>query len=327
MHIPDGFLNGTTSAGAAALAAGGLGLALRRAGRQLQDRRIPLTGLVAAFVFALQMLNFPVAAGTTGHLIGGALAVILVGPWLGITAVAVVVMVQALLFADGGVVAMGANVLNMAVITGLVGWYLFRVLLRVLPRRWPAVLVATFAAALVSVIASAGAFVVEYGLGGRGGADIRTVLLAMVGVHFFIGVGEGLISAAAVGAVAATRPELVAGTADRGLGAPGAGSMRSGSWGFVLTGVAVAALLVLVVAPFADPDPDGLQRVAIDQGFAGAAVDSPTADSPLAGYGVEGVDDEPVATRLSGLAGVGITFLAGVGILGTFAAIRARRAG
>src|SRR3990170_6774235 len=130
MHIPDGFINGATSLGAGVLAAGGLGAALRRGSRTLKDRQIPLTGLVAAFVFALQMLNFPVVAGTSGHLLGGALAVILVGPWLGITAVSVVVVIQALLFADGGITALGSNILNMAVVTGLVGWSVFRVMTR-----------------------------------------------------------------------------------------------------------------------------------------------------------------------------------------------------
>ena len=211
MHIPDGFLNGATSAGTAVIAAGGLGYSIKRAGAYLQESRIALTGLVAAFIFALQMLNFPVAAGTSGHLLGGALAVILVGPWLGITAVSVVVIIQALVLADGGVSALGANILNMALVTGFVGWGVFRVMVKTLPRSWTTVLVSTFTAALASVVASSLAFVVEYAIGGRGNVDVATVFAAMAGVHFLIGVGEGLISAATVGAVAATRPELIAG--------------------------------------------------------------------------------------------------------------------
>lgn len=324
MHIPDGFLNGATSAGAAVAAAGGLGLSLRRASRFLQDRRIALTGLVAAFVFALQLLNFPVGAGTSGHLLGGALAVILVGPWLGMAAVSVVVIVQALIFADGGITALGPNILNMALVTGAVGWLVFRGLVKILPRTWTSVLVATFAASLTSVVASAVSFVVEYAVGGRGGADLGTVFAAMVGVHFLIGIGEGLIAASAVGAVGAARPELVAGVEGTRPGNRNDRRVRSGVWGFVASGLVVAAVLVLVVAPLASSQPDGLERVAIDQGFDTVAEDSPVTGSPVADYGVSGVDDEVTGTRLSGLLGVVVTFVAGAGIVAGFALLKKR---
>lgn len=326
MHIPDGFLNGATSVGTAAVAAGGLGYSINRAGAYLQDKRIALTGLVAAFVFALQMLNFPVAAGTSGHLLGGALAVILVGPWLGITAVGVVVIVQSLLFADGGVSALGANVLNMAVVTGLVGWGVFRLLVRVMPKGWTTVLVATFAAGLASVVASSIAFVVEYGIGGRGNAEVATVFAAMVGVHFLIGIGEGLISATTVAAVGAARPELIAGLEGFDLRAQSARPVKSGVWGFAAAGLAVAALLVLVVAPLASGEPDGLERVAIDQGFDDSAEGSAAADSPLADYGVSGVEDESTGTRVAGLVGVLVTFGVGVAIVGLFVMLRKKSA-
>lgn len=324
MHIPDGFLTGATSAGTAVVAAGGLGYSIRRAGAYLQDKRIALTGLVAAFVFALQMLNFPVAAGTSGHLLGGALAVILVGPWLGITAVSVVVIIQALLFADGGVSALGPNILNIAIVTGLVGWYSFRLLTRVLPKTWTSVMVATFAAGLLSVVASSIAFTVEYAIGGRGSVDIATVFAAMVGVHFLIGIGEGLISAMAVGAVGASRPELVVGVEGRDLGTRNEVQVRSGVWGFIVSGLVVAALLVLVVAPLASGEPDGLERVAIDQGFIDSAEGSAVAGSPLADYGVSGVENEATGTRVAGLIGVLVTFGVGVGIVGVFLVMRNR---
>jgi len=324
MHIPDGFLNGATSAGTAVVAVGGLSYSIRRAGAYLQDKRIALTGLVAAFVFALQMLNFPVAAGTSGHLLGGALAVILVGPWLGITAVSVVVLIQALLFADGGISALGPNILNMAIVPGLVGWYLFRLSVRLLPKSWTSVLVSGFTAALVSVVASSIAFTIQYGIGGRGDVDIATVFAAMVGVHFLIGVGEGLISAATVGAVGASRPELVAGIEDIDLGERNRTPVRSGVWGFVASGLVVAAILVLVVAPLASGEPDGLERVAIDQGFIGTGEDSAVAGSPLADYGVSGVEDEATGTRVAGLVGVLVTFGVGAAIVGAFVAMRKR---
>ncbi|MGA7228232.1 MAG: energy-coupling factor ABC transporter permease [Acidimicrobiia bacterium] len=325
MHIPDGFLDGTTAAGTAVISAGGLGYAIRRAGRFLQDKRIALTGLVAAFIFALQMLNFPVAVGTSGHLLGGALAAILVGPWLGMTAVGVVIIVQALIFADGGITALGANILNMAIVTAMVGWVLFRLLMRVLPKTWPSTLVATFAASLVSVVSASILFVIEYAVGGQGAADIGTVFGAMVGVHFLIGLGEGLISAATIGAVAAVRPELIAGLEGFVMPAANRSKVRSGVLGFALTGMAVAAILVFL-APLASSQPDGLDRVAIDQGFGDQEQTSATAGSPLAGYGVSGVEEEDNGTRIAGLVGIGVTFLVGAGIVWGFSALRRRSA-
>jgi len=322
VHIPDGFLNGATSAGTAVVAAGGLGYSIRRAGAYLQESRIALTGLVAAFIFALQMLNFPVAAGTSGHLLGGALAVILVGPWLGITAVGVVVIIQALLFADGGISALGSNILNMALVTGLVGWYLFRLLYRVLPKSWVSLLVSVFSAALVSVVASAIAFVVEYGVGGRGNVELSTVFAAMVGVHFLVGIGEGVISAATVAAVGSSRPELIAGVEGLDLGDREKKPVRAGIWGFAAAGLVVAALLVLVVAPLASSEPDALERVAIDQGFIESAEDHAVAGSPLADYGVSGVEDEETGTRVAGLVGVLVTFGVGAGIVGVFVVLK-----
>jgi cobalt/nickel transport system permease protein len=326
LHIPDGFLSGATSAGTAVMAAGGLGYSIKRAGAYLQESRIALTGLVAAFIFALQLINFPVAAGTSGHLLGGALAVILVGPWLGITAVSVVVIIQALVIADGGVSALGANLLNMALLTGLVGWVVFRMMVRTLPKSWTTVLVSTFTAALASVVASSLAFVIEYAVGGRGNVDVATVFAAMAGVHFLIGVGEGLISAATVGAVAATRPELIAGVEDLDLLDKEKKPVRAGAWGFAAAGLVVAALLVLVAAPLASSEPDGLERVAIDQGFIDSAEDHPLAGSPLADYEVSGIENEATGIRLSGLIGVLITFGVGAAIVGAFVVIRRKSA-
>jgi cobalt/nickel transport system permease protein len=326
VHIPDGFLNGATSAGTAVMAAGSVGLSIRKAGAYLQENRIALTGLVAAFVFALQMLNFPVGAGTSGHLLGGALAVILVGPWLGITAMSVVVIIQALLFADGGITALGSNVLNMAVITGLAGWSLFRVMIRLLPKSWVSVTVATFTAALVSVVASSVAFVIEYGVGGRGSVELGTVFGAMVGVHFLIGIGEGLISAATVAAVGAARPELIAGLGGAGITSQESRPIRSGVWGFAFSGLVVAALLVLVVAPLASSEPDGLERVATDQGLIESSEEHALAESPLAEYEVDGVENEAAGTRVAGVVGVLVTFGIGAAIVGIFVVLRKRSA-
>jgi cobalt/nickel transport system permease protein len=214
VHIPDGFINAPTSLAAGAVAAGGVGVSLRRAAQTLQERQAPLAGLVAAYIFAVQMLNFPVAAGTSGHLLGGALAAILVGPWAGALCVSVVLVVQALLFADGGLSALGLNIVNMALVTAWGGYAIFLLLRRALPATKTGVTISAGVAAGVSVVLASLAFVVEYAIGGTGGAPVGTVLAAMVGVHTLIGIGEGIITALTVAAVLAVRPDLVYGAAD-----------------------------------------------------------------------------------------------------------------
>ncbi|HEX7149088.1 MAG TPA: energy-coupling factor ABC transporter permease [Actinomycetota bacterium] len=214
MHIPDGFINAPTSLAAGAVAAGGVGVSLRRADQTLQERQAPLAGLVAAYIFAVQMLNFPVAGGTSGHLLGGALAAVLVGPWAGCICVAVVLVVQSLLFADGGLTALGLNITNMAIVGVFGGWAVFRLLRRVLPATKPSVVVSAGIAAGISVVLASSAFVLEYAIGGSGGAPVGTVFAAMVGVHTLIGIGEGIITALTVGVVLGVRPDLVYGASD-----------------------------------------------------------------------------------------------------------------
>jgi cobalt/nickel transport system permease protein len=214
VHIPDGFINAPTSLAAGAVAAGGVGVSLRRAAHTLQERQAPLAGLVAAYIFAVQMLNFPVAAGTSGHLLGGALAAILVGPWAGALCVAVVLLVQGLLFADGGLSALGLNIINMALVTAWGGYAVFLLLRRAMPATKTSVTVSAGVAAGISVVLASLAFVVEYAIGGAGGAPVGTVFAAMVGVHTLIGIGEGIITALTVGVVLGVRPDLVYGAAD-----------------------------------------------------------------------------------------------------------------
>jgi cobalt/nickel transport system permease protein len=214
VHIPDGFINAPTSLAAGAVAAGGVGVSLRRAAQTLQERQAPLAGLVAAYIFAVQMLNFPVAAGTSGHLLGGVLAAVLVGPWAGCLCVAVVLVVQSLLIADGGLTALGLNITNMAVVGVFGGWAVFWLLRRALPATRTSVVVSSGIAAGISVVLAAAAFVVEYAIGGAGNAPVGTVLAAMVGVHTLIGIGEGVITALTVGVVLGVRPDLVYGAQD-----------------------------------------------------------------------------------------------------------------
>lgn len=214
MHIPDGFINAGVSVGAGVAAVGALAVCVRKTSAVMEEKQAPMAGLVAAFVFAVQMLNFPVAAGTSGHLLGGVLAAVLVGPWAGAVCVSVVLVVQALLFADGGLSALGLNVVNMALISGFGGYAVFATLRKVLPKRRPGVMVAAGVAACLGVVFASIAFTVEYALGGQGGASLRAVAGAMVGTHLLIGIGEGLITALTVGAVLAVRPDLVWGATD-----------------------------------------------------------------------------------------------------------------
>jgi len=209
MHMSDGLVNAPTAAACGLLAVAGLALAATRARSDLDERTAPMAGLVTAFVFAVQMINFPILPGASGHLLGGALVAILVGPWVGSLCIAIVLAVQALLFADGGLTALGTNFVNMALVGVFVG-YAVAVALRPLARRGRAGLVVTaFVAALVNTLAAALAFVVEYAIGGAGGASLGTVLTLMLSLHLLIGIGEGIITAATVGAVAAVRPDLV----------------------------------------------------------------------------------------------------------------------
>lgn len=219
MHIPDGFLNLSVSALGYLVSAVVLTIAVIRARAELDDRTAPLAGLTAVFVFAAQMLNFPVAAGTSGHLLGGALAAILVGPWAGMLVVTVVLSVQALLFADGGLTALGVNVFNMAIVTAAVGWVVFRAGVRFVRTAKGAALLAGVAA-LVSVPASALAFVAEYAMGGTAPVSLAAVAAAMGGVHVLIGIGEGIITGLVVAAVLAARPDIVVGVRGTRLAQP-----------------------------------------------------------------------------------------------------------
>jgi cobalt/nickel transport system permease protein len=211
MHIPDGFIDFPTSAGAGVVAAGAIGVCVKQASKAIDDREVPLAGLAAAFVFSVQMLNFPVASGTSGHLLGGALAAVLVGPWLGPLCVAVVLVVQGLLFADGGLSALGLNVVNMAVIGAWGGYLVFLGLRSVLPRARSSIVTASGIAAGLSVALAALGFTLQYAIGGNDATSVSTVAAAMVGTHMLIGIGEGIITAMTVSAVMAVRPDLVYG--------------------------------------------------------------------------------------------------------------------
>ena len=211
MHIPDGFLANEVAVAVAVPAVAAVGYGLRRAEVDLDDRRVPLLGVTAAFVFAAQMLNFPVAGGTSGHFLGAALAAVLLGPWLACLVLAVVLAVQAFVFADGGLTALGANVFNMGVLGGVVVGGLMLSARRVLPATRTALLGVAAGGAWLAVMAGAAACAIELAVSDT--VPLATVLPAMLGVHAVIGAGEAVITVAAVSAVLATRPDLVHGPA------------------------------------------------------------------------------------------------------------------
>lgn len=211
MHIPDGFINGVTSASFGVAAAGGVGAAVRQTGRYLSERQVPLAGLVAAFVFAAQMFNFPVISGMSGHLLGGVLAAVLVGPWAGLLVIAVVLLVQGMFFADGGLTALGLSIVNVGVLGAVGGYGMYRLLLRLVPNGPRRVTTAAGTAAFLSVPLAAMGFVTQFALGGTADVSLGAVFGTMLGTHLLIGIGEGLLTALVIGAVMSSRPDLVYG--------------------------------------------------------------------------------------------------------------------
>ncbi len=294
LHIPDGFLSLGVSLVCWVLAIIGIGLALKRSSESIGERQVPLMGVLSAFIFAAQMLNFTVAGGTSGHLVGGALAAIMLGPWAGILTMTTVVAIQALLFQDGGLLVMGANILNMAILSTLVAYGVYRgmtVLAR--GRRW-GLLGGGFVAAWASVVVSAVATATQLAFSGT--SPLAVALPAMAGVHVLIGIGEGLITVGALTFVAAARRDLLEPSGGT------AGSMRWAGVGLAL------ALVVTLLAPLASPHPDGLERVAEDVGFIEAAQDAPYEIIP--DYVLPGVSNEALATIAAGA--VGTLIVAGV---------------
>lgn len=307
LHIPDGFLSVPVSLVWWVLTIASVAVALRRVGT-LSERQLPLMGVMAAFIFAAQMLNFPVLGGTSGHLLGGALAALLLGPWAGILVMACVVALQALLFQDGGLLALGANIFNMGVATAAVGYWVGMPLLRAFGGKTWGLAVTGFIAAWLSVMVAALLTSAQLALSG---VPAAIVFPAMLFVHTFIGIGEGLITVAALAFVASARPDLVSSLAPYiGPRAARSGAGRGALAAITLVGLAFAFGAALL-SPLASGDPDGLERVAEDQGFLERAQDAPY--SILPDYSIPGLDG-PLSTILSGVIGLLIVFALVYGI-------------
>ena len=297
MHIPDGFLDLKTASAAAALSAGGLTVALRQVRRHLPPRRVPLLGLAAAFVFAAQMLNFPVAGGTSGHLIGGVLAAVLLGPSAAVIALTCVLIVQCLLFADGGVLALGANIFNLAIVGPVAGYGIYRAVRGAFFGMRGMVVAVAFAAwcsTVLAAISCAGQLALS------GAAAWSVTFPAMMNVHMLIGIGEGLITALVVVAIARVRPELV----DESIRIPFNESYAEVA-GF---GLLLVLGLAVFVAPVASNWPDGLQKVAASLGFENRAALSSLIPAGLRHYHFPGVGSATWGTALAGGVGTLVVF-------------------
>jgi len=313
MHAPDGFLEPPVAGATALLAMAILGFALRSSTNSYDDRSIPLAGVSAAFVFAAQMVNFPVAAGTTGHLMGGALAAILLGPRMGAIVVAIVVAVQALLFADGGLTALGYNTINMAIVPAFGGWAAFRGFQRLFPRSRTGVTGAASLASGVSVVLGAMAFSLQWLFGASSPVAFDTVFGAVVGVHILIGIGEGLITGLVVAAVLTTRPDVVAGAADLNPSELGSGRHVTART-FAIAGTLVALTVAMVLSQFSAGSPDGLERVAETEGLSSQAEPHPLAGSIFADYATQGIANETASLAIAGASGAILTLVVGWGI-------------
>jgi cobalt/nickel transport system permease protein len=296
MHIPDGFIDGKTAATTALLSAAAVGLALRQVRRRLPPRRVPLLGLAAAFLFAAQMVNFPVAGGTSGHLVGGVLAAALLGPSAAIVVLTTVLIVQCFLFADGGVLALGANIFNMAIVGAAGGYAIYRAMCFALPGTRGQVAAVAFAGWCSTVLASISC---AGQLAWSGTFAWPAGFTAMTSVHLAIGIGEGLISALVFLAIQRVRPDLTSEVSGAEPPRPWRELVRYG----LLAAVGVA----IFVAPFACPWPDGLESVAAKLGFEHKAA-QPAVPAPAPGYQVPGVHWAAGATALVGAAGAVIVF-------------------
>lgn len=299
MHIPDGFLSVLVSVILWIVSIMTIAYALKRVNADLDERKIPLMGVLAAAIFAGQMLNFTVVGGTSGHLMGAALATILLGPWAAILVMTCVVGIQALIFQDGGLLVLGANIFNMGIVGVAVSYTAYQTIRSILGDKRVTVLAGGFISAWLSIFITSLAVALQLAVSGISPANIA--IPAMGGIHALIGIGEGLITAGALGFILATRPDLIR-----------SGTARSAG-GKLVWGVGLgAALLLAVLSPLASASPDGLERVAEQQGFLNAA--QAPAFNILPDYVFPGVSNEAAATILAGIVGTLLVFGVALGI-------------
>ena len=291
MHVPDGFMNVTMSAATGVISFGTLWAYIRSAKDLIADKFIALTGMMSALIFVLQMINFPIAAGTSGHLLGGALAVIVLGPRLGLICLSVVVIIQSLLFADGGLSALGVNVLNMAIVTSTTSWFIVKYWIKFIGKNKTSIVSVSVLAGILSVVFSSIAFTIQYAIGGTISIPVGTVLLAMVTTHFIIGFGEGIITALIITLLIRVRPDLI-----YAYERSDENTTKVSFYGLFI----ILILLLSLLTPFASSSPDGLESVAEEFGF----TQTDGIVLLLDDYGISAVNNDFISTVLSALLGV-----------------------
>ena len=291
MHVPDGFINAQVSIGSGIVSFATLWAYVRNAKNLVADKLIALTGMMSALIFVLQMINFPIAAGTSGHLLGGALAVIVLGPHLGIICISIVVVIQSLLFADGGLSALGINVFNMAIVTSLVGWLVITSWKKLFGEANISIISGSIVAGLLSVIFSSIAFVFEYALGGTVAVPLSSVLLAMLSTHLLIGLGEGVITALIVSLLLRVRSDLVYVKTNEYVS-----NNTSSIYGLFI----FLLLCFTLITPYASSSPDGLESVAENFGF----LETDGLVLFLNDYGISGLNNSFLSTIISAVLGI-----------------------
>ncbi|MBC8078096.1 MAG: energy-coupling factor ABC transporter permease [Chloroflexales bacterium] len=300
LHIPDGFLTTAVSAVGWLLAIAAVGNALLQTRGQLGERQIPLMGVLAAFIFAAQSINIAVGGGTSGHLLGGTLAAILLGPWAAVLVMACVVAIQALIFQDGGVIALGFNIVNMGVLTAFTGYATYQLTRRLLGPGRRSMLIAGGVGGWLSMMVGAIAVGIELGISGT--SPLWVAVPAMAVVHAVLGLIEAGITVGALAFITAARPDLLA----TGQAAP---AQRSARW--VVVGL-VVTLLIAAFSPLASADPDGLERVAEDQGFLTRALDP--FYNILPDYTIPFIDNETVSGIVAVILGTLLVFGVAYGV-------------
>jgi cobalt/nickel transport system permease protein len=316
MHIPDGFVSGTINSATAIVAVSTLAFSVARVKQEFKDKAfaVPLLATLAAFVFAAQMLNFPIGGGTSGHFLGAVTAAALLGPWSACIILSVVLVIQGLLFGDGGITALGSNILNMGIIGGILTYPIMRGLRALLPAGRNGYCISAAVASWASIVLASSFCAFEVAFSGT--SPLEVAVPAMVGTHAIIGIGEAMITMAILTAVVVARPDIVPVWAKLDKTSQPSKSSKS-AWSLAGAGLVVAIMLAVVGSPFASKAPDGLEKVAEEKVFmeAGSQDKVVWTKSLFPEYKIESIESEKVSTSMAGLIGTIAVFGLGFGAI------------
>lgn len=317
MHIPDGFVSGPINTTTAVVSVAALAFSIAKAKQEISDKSfaVPLLATMAAFVFAAQMLNFPIGGGTSGHFLGAVTVAALLGPWSACIVLSVVLVIQGLLFGDGGITALGSNIMNMGIVGGIAMYPIMRGIRSLLPSGRKGYCVAAAIASWASVVLASSVCAFELALSGT--SPLEIAFPAMAGTHAIIGIGEAMVCSAVLTAVAVARPDILPAWASVEKSAVTDARAKKGAWGLAGVGLALAAFLAVFGSPFASSEPDGLEKVAEVKGFMQAASEDTVfwKNAPFPDYKIASIEQEGVSTSLAGLIGTVLVFGIGFGVI------------